>query len=245
MIYTFKPGFPNFNENVAIPEYSYTGKIEMILETAAGTISWLPATSKVFSQPNTNTGVYHYYLLGKRSNGQQFVTLGPQVPEYVLRDPPGTASSASRSIGTTKVDKTNWSWNLGLEAHTSDQIYTGVKVSVGVGVEVDNETENNLTAGFKAKISGGRTGSQTIETTNTNTWSTYGETAIPPGASSDLYIGKSQNVQFGVSEELVIISDQLCDTIPCLSGKNLQLIYLLQKIWIVCCSGRIQHPIYV
>jgi len=220
LIYTFKPGFPNFNENVAIPEYSYTGKIEMFLETAAGTISWLPATSKVFSQPNTNTGVYHYYLLGKRSNGQQFVTLGPQVPEYVLRDPPGTASSASRSIGTTKVDKTNWSWNLGLEAHTSDQIYTGVKVSVGVGVEVDNETENNLTAGFKAKISGGRTGSQTIETTNTNTWSTYGETAIPPGASSDLYIGKSQNVQFGVSEELVIISDQLCDTIPCLSGKK-------------------------
>ncbi|MBK6859645.1 MAG: hypothetical protein IPG95_05095 [Saprospiraceae bacterium] len=220
LIYTFKPGFPNFSENVAIPEYSFTGKIEMVLETAAGTIAWLPAANKVFSIPNTNTGVYHYYLLGKRSNGQQFVTLGPQVPEYVLRDPPGTASTASRSIGTTKVDKTSWSWNLGEEAHTSDQIYTGVKVSVGVGVEVDNETENNLTAGFKAKISGGRTGSQTIETTNTNSWSTYGETGIPPGASSDLYIGKSQNVQFGVSEELVIISDQLCDTIPCLAGKK-------------------------
>ena len=220
LIYTFKPGFPNFNENVAIPEYSYTGKIEMILETAAGTVNWLPASSKIFSIPNTNTGVYHYYLLGKRSNGQQFVTLGPQVPEYVLRDPPGTASTASRSIGSTKVDKTNWSWNLGEEAHTSDQIYTGIKVSVGVGVEVDNETENNLTAGFKAKISGGRSGSQTIETTNTKTWSTYGETGIAPGASSDLYIGKSQNVQFGVSEELVIISDQLCDTIPCLTGKK-------------------------
>ena len=56
------------------------------------------------------------------------------------------------------MDKTNWSWNLGEEAHTSDQIYTGIKVSVGVGVEVDNETENNLTAGFKAKISGSRSG---------------------------------------------------------------------------------------
>jgi len=48
LIYTFKPGFPNFNENVAIPEYSYTGKIEMILETAAGTVNWLPASFQFY-----------------------------------------------------------------------------------------------------------------------------------------------------------------------------------------------------
>ncbi len=212
LIYTFKPGFPNFNENVSIPAYSFTGKLQLSLKQGSGKIiQWLPVPSNKI--PFGGDAVYRYYLLGTRSNGEQFVTEGPQVIEYVLRDPPGTASTSTRGIETTKTEKTGWSWNLANAVHTTDDIYLGADFSVGVGVVTDNEIENNNTFGFKASISGGRSGSQSIVTTNTSEWSTYGGTSISPGASSDLYIGKSKNVQFGISEELTIIPNSYADSI--------------------------------
>lgn len=217
LIHTFKPGFPNFETNVSIPDYSFTGRLEILLEISNGTvIHWLP----VASIPPGGDGVYRYYLLGTRSNGTQFATAGPQVVEYVLRDPPGSESSASREIESKKIEKSTWSWNLGAEAHTEDNMYLGAKFNIGIGVSTATEIVNNNTLGFSATISGGRGGSQTVETTNTQEWSTYANTAIPPGASSDLYIGKSKNIEFGVSEELTIIPNSLTDTIEPLGNPN-------------------------
>lgn len=208
LIYSFQPGIPNFVENLSIPEYSYTRKFEINLITSAGTaIPWLPVAPE--NIPMGGDGVFRAYLLGTQSNGIQFVTFGPQVPEYILRDPPGSSSSAKREIGTTKSESTEWNWSLGTSVNAKDKVFAGTKIEVGLGVSTEIEVAANIAAGFSAEISGGRNGSQSVTTTNTKAWSTYDGTVIAPGANSDLYIGKSRNVQFGIAEELTIIPNEL------------------------------------
>lgn len=217
LIYSFKTGFPNFVENISIPEYSYTKKLEINLITSAGkAIPWLPVPVNLI--PSGGDAVYRAYLLGTKSDGAQFVTFGPQVPEYVLRDPPGSASTATREVGSTKTESTSWKWKLGTAVHTKDNIYVGAKFVLGFGVLIETDIQSNITAGFKAEIGGGNKGEQSVTTTNTREWSTYGGTVISPGANSDLYIGKSKNLQFGVAEELAIIPDGLCNDVECIGN---------------------------
>ncbi|MBV6439901.1 MAG: hypothetical protein EPGJADBJ_01556 [Saprospiraceae bacterium] len=212
LIYAFKPGYPNFLSNTSIPAYSYTRKFEINLITGNGTaIPWLPVAPA--NIPVGGDAVYRAYMLGTQSNGDQFVTFGPQVPEYVLRDPPGSGSYATRDVGTTKTETAGWGWKLGGNAHTEDNIYLGAKFSIGLGVQTATEVENNTTAGFEAEISGGNSGSQSVTTTNTKSWSTHDGTDIEPGSKSDLYIGKSKNLQFGISESLAIIPNDLLDMV--------------------------------
>lgn len=221
LIYSFKPGFPNFVENLSIPEYSYVRKLEINLITSSGqAIPWLPVPSGMI--PFGGDAVYRAYLLGSQSKGAQFVTFGPQIPEYVLRDPPGSASSATREVGSSKTEATSWKWNLGTAVHTKDAILVGAKFTAGFGVLIETDLESNVSAGFKAEVGGGNNGSQSVKTTNTREWSTYDGTVISPGANSDLYIGKSKNVQFGVAEELAIIPDGLCSNVECIGDAAAQ-----------------------
>jgi hypothetical protein len=203
LIYTFKPGTPNFLSNSSVAEYSYTNKFEINLETSSGEIiPWTPlAPDQV---PFGGDAIYRGILLGSQSNGEQFATTGPEIPEYILRDPPGSASTASREEGSTHSVVRNWKWNAGAEASTEDDIYMGAKFNIGLGVSTATEIENNVTAGFKAEVSGGNSGSMSIKTTNTKTWTTTSSTDLP-GAGSDLYMGKAQNVEFGIAEHLTLV----------------------------------------
>ncbi len=219
LIYSFKAGYPNLIPNTSIPDYSYTRKLEINLITSNGqAIPWLPVSSN--NVPFGGDAVYRGYMLGKQSNGQQFVTEGPQIPEYVLRDPPGSGSSASWEVGTSKSEKTKWAWKFTSEATTSDELAVGTEVITGIGVATTSETKNDLTAGFSASIGGGNNGFQSIVTTATKTVKTSDGTVYPTGADSDVYIGKSKNVEFGISEELVIIPNNLLDDIQPLGGAD-------------------------
>lgn len=219
LIYSFKAGLPNFVPNISIPDYSYTRRFEINLETSAGEIiPWLPVSSDDI--PFGGDASYRAYMLGSQSNGQQFVTEGPQVPEYVLRDPPGSGSSASWEVGTTKSEQTKWEWNFSSEATVADELKVGSEVTTGIGVATTAETKNDLTAGFSAQISGGNGGSQSLITTNTKVVSTSDDNIYPTGGDSDVYIGKSKNVQFGIAQELVIIPNSLLDDIQPLADPD-------------------------
>lgn len=216
LVYSFKAGEPNFLVNSSIPEYSFTRKMEITLITSTGqAISWLPVTNP----PTGGDGIFRGYLLGKISKGEQYVTNGPQVPEYVLRDPPGSGSSASRELGTSKTQKRSYGWEFAGSGGTSDKIMLGTNFSAGIGVSTKTEIKNDLTFGISNEIKGGRQGTQSITRTNTQTWQTN-SASEEVGAGSDLYIGKSHNVQFGVSEELALVPEALCDNIECLDSEG-------------------------
>lgn len=219
LIYSFKAGYPNLIPNTSIPDYSYTRKLDITLITTNGqAIPWLPVTSE--NIPFGGDAVYRGYMLGTQSKGQQFVTEGPQIPEYILRDPPGSGSSASWEVGSTKTEQTKWNWKFESEATVTDELMVGTSIWTGVGVATPSETHQDQSAGFSAQISGGNNGSQTLTTSATKTVSTSDGTVYPTGADSDVYIGKSKNVEFGIAEELVIIPNSLLDDIEPLGEEN-------------------------
>ncbi|MCB0539942.1 MAG: hypothetical protein KDE33_20665, partial [Bacteroidetes bacterium] len=162
-------------------------------------------------------GIYRAYILGTKSDGQQFITAGPQVPEYVLRDPPGSNSYASREVGSTKAVENSWSWSLGSETASNDDFYIGTKVSVGIGVQTETEIENNTSFGFTTTVTGGNSGTETSVTTNTQSWETNSAEFLP-GRASDLYVGKSKNVTFGVAETLNLVPDSICSSVECIGS---------------------------
>lgn len=212
LIYSFKLGFPNFSVNSNIAELSFTKTMEIAYIDENGVkTSWLPVP---LAQDPSNTGIFRAYTLGSQSVGGQFYTDGPEVVDFVLRDPPGSGSSASRSVGSTKSETSSWSWSLGSEVHTEDKMSIGAKFLAGIGISTENEIKNETTVGFKAGISGGREGSQAISTTFTKTISTNSGTD-QPGAGSDIFYGRSRNVEFSSSEQLVIVPKTLCDSMEC------------------------------
>jgi hypothetical protein len=212
IVYYFKPGIPNFTTNLSIPDYSFTQKFEINLITENNTaIPWYPVKDEDVPMPGGDK-IFRGYLLGGQSNGDQFFTLGPKVPEYVLRDPPGSNSSATREIGTTLSKENSWQWTLGGAGNTEDHLFVGAKFSTGIGVSVENEIANDNTFGVSSEIVGGRNGTHKVVTTNTQSWNTNSSTDLP-GTGSDVYIGKSKNVQFGIAEYLSIIPKSECDRI--------------------------------
>lgn len=214
LVYAFKCVRPNMLENASIPDYSYTRTIEMNVVTGSGqAISWDPIPA--VEVPTGGDQKFRAIYLGSKTDGAQFVTAGPQVPDYVLRDPPGSGSSASRETESVRKQETGWSWNLETKAHMEDAFFLGAKFTLGIGVSTATDNQINTTAGFSASVSGGRKGSQSITTANTQSWTTNSGGGTP-GSGSDLYIGRSMNIQFGVSEHLAIVPDSLCDQVECL-----------------------------
>lgn len=221
LIYTFPLGKPNFTENASIPEYSFTRKLEINLITSNGTaIPWKPynfngTPTGIFN--SVYDGIYRAYILGTKSDGQQFITSGPQIPEYVLRDPPGSNSFASREVGSTKTTENSWQWSLGGTTASTDKVFVGAKFLTGIGVEIETDMKNNFNFGFNTLATGGNSGTETTVTTNTQTWETNSVEYLP-GRASDLYIGKSKNVTFGISETLNLVPDSLCSTVECVGS---------------------------
>ncbi|MFT4968774.1 MAG: hypothetical protein ACI9O4_000507 [Chitinophagales bacterium] len=235
LYYSFKLGAPNFNENANIPQYSFvkTFEINAILPNGSS-IAWKPANFNGIPSGQfaaVYDEIFRAYVLGTRSNGQQFITAGPQIPEYVLRDPPGSNSTSSREVGSTKNIENNYSWQMGTNVGTEDVIYVGTKTQQGApGATTEADVKNNVIAGFSANVSGGNSGSESVSTTNTQLWATNGGNSVGgsdlPGRGSDLFIGKSKNITFGVSETLKIVPDSICNSVECLGssfGNNLSM----------------------
>ena len=210
LIYTFALGKANFNSNASIPQTSYTKALKIKLQTSTGTIiDWKPNnyTGTAFTPYD---GTFRAYILGTKSEGAQFLTEGPKMPEYILRDPPGSNSFASREVGSTKSSENSWSWSLDGSTNSTDKILLGASFSVGLGVTVDTDINANAAFGFSTSTTGGESGTETSVQTNTEEWSTNA-VEFSPGRSSDLYIGKSKNVTFGVSNTLTLLSTNTCN----------------------------------
>ena len=191
IVYRFNGGNPNFNRNGSAPQKNYRQDLTIALNT-----SW----------PTSNTYNFEAFLLGERSLGNEYFTKGPEVVDFILRDPPGNASFATREVGTTQEYTASYEWDAGTTLKTQKVIAAGAKFSTGLGVSVATEIEANVSLGMESSISGGKGGEVSYSTTNTKAWSTN-SSPTKPGAQSDLFIGESKNINFSVSEFLDIMPD--------------------------------------
>ncbi len=144
-------------------------------------------------------------LLGGTSDGTQtFVTAGPQIPDFILRDPPGANSSATIEKGSSFTFSKGSSFALSGSTDTKLTAKLGFEVSVGgsiLGPVVKTEVEADLSTGVGVSTSSSNgtnvdqtyTFNQSISTSDDPAW---------VGNEADLYIGYSANQFYGTYNDL-------------------------------------------
>jgi hypothetical protein len=188
-VYRFRGGSPNTSSN---DNYTSTIDLQMKLN-------------------DINTPVSNYIpngiVLGGVSDGSQtFVTAGPEKADIILRDPPGSNSSATIEKGTSF----NFTVTGNIGASSSNEV--GVEVHLGgtfeiggglagpvVSVETENSVSgslsNTLSSNLGTELSTTYTFNQAISTSDDPNW---------VGSSADLYIGTSSNQYYGTYNKLLL-----------------------------------------
>ena len=186
--YTWKAGLPNITE-------PYTRAIQFYYYADGATKQWKPQGLEAV-------------ILGSLPTGNNFVTKGPDVIDMVLRDPPGTCSSASWTKGTTytKFKSHGSVWDskntLGTVAKCGFTV-TFQAGSIGYMIETENENKHDEEVGVIVKTQGENATSWTRSITTERTISTSSAPEFI-GANGDVFIGSSTNIIFGDAREVAL-----------------------------------------
>ena len=145
-------------------------------------------------------------ILGSLPTGNNFVTSGPDVVDMILRDPPGSGSSAEWTSGTISSFTRARLGTHNVEAHVKTQVRLGAKNATaggGFGVyqitEFESKADIDGTISAKEEFEGGNTFSRTIEVTKTVSTSDDPDFV---GAQGDVFIGQATNVIFGKARDV-------------------------------------------
>lgn len=151
-----------------------------------------------------DTKFTQFAVLGLRQKGKTFTASSPQIPDFILRDPPGDASYAVLEKGSTICNTTSRSVvNVANQEVSLALSIGGTTVVGGFGVAV--QTTNKLTA----STAGGSTQTWTNATNNSSCLTTTKTITTSPGdivvgsmAGGDVYVGKSESVTYGAADLL-------------------------------------------
>jgi hypothetical protein len=151
-------------------------------------------------------------ILGGQSDGSQtFVTEAPDYPDIILRDPPGSNSSATIESGRSISFSEEAEFNIAQTAETKIELKLGVEFKIGggmVGPLIETETTNSITGGISLGIES--TNGKSISKTYTfnQTISTSDDPNFV-GSNADLYIGNSKNYFYGSYDNVKVSKIQL------------------------------------
>lgn len=185
--YHFTVGFPNINDDYLLGlniEYEHNGKY----------LGW------------ERNGDFKVYVFGMLTSGNDFVTGGPDQVEFVLRDPPGSNSSAFLEKGSSFSNR--WTNRASGSASFGETVM--IKVTPGVtsaagapGVYVITRLENRyeIDISLEAEYKYGYSGTYTSTTKTTERISTS-NSPFSVGAQGDVFIGNSTNLVFGQAREI-------------------------------------------
>ena len=147
-------------------------------------------------------------VLGSITNGNNFVTNGPDNVDFVLRDPPGSKSKTTLKQGRITRTETYHSQGFYDNSSVVFNNIAGTDLYTGQGMGLIMITGQKVKADVKlgAHLEYNHVGSheKTITTTYTNSISTG--TAYPyVGTKGDVYVGTSTNLLFGTCRNLHIV----------------------------------------
>ncbi|PQJ75198.1 LamG-like jellyroll fold domain-containing protein [Polaribacter gangjinensis] len=191
LIYSFKGGIPNTD---SATNFKRTLNLKI--------------RSNGIDYPVINYKTEGIILGGVADGSQTFVTAGPEIPDFVLRDPPGSFSSASIEKGSSFSFLRENTSNTTIGNETNATVSLGFTLSVGGGLAgpvMESETVADTTTGILMQQSS----SNGKSITNTYTFNQTITTNSDPdwiGSDADLYIGTSANQFYGTYDELVVSS---------------------------------------
>ncbi len=187
-VYQFTVGYPNIQS-------PYTRGLSISYDNNGTQMSW----------DGNNT--FKAIVLGSLPTGNNFVTQGPDEVLMVLRDPPGTGSSATWSKGTTITKTTGRSVAPHSNTELKASIYAGVKqeTAEGIGFMViqDLDSKATITAGGEVNLKYTNTKNTTKSVTTTRDITTSDGFDFN-GADGDVFIGSAKNIIFGASHAVDI-----------------------------------------
>ena len=196
LVYSFTAGLPNIQS-------PYTRGISIAFEDNGVMIPW------------EHNGDFKVIVLGAISTGNNFTTQAPDQVLMVLRDPPGTGSSATYSKGTTHTDEGTLSVTVkaGGKVEAFVNAAMQIKTANGVGVAVISETNlSGQTGGsFEASASVGTNNSWSHTTVLNEEISTSTEPDFV-GAPGDLFVGVSKNTIFGACHIVKVKKNEATST---------------------------------
>lgn len=155
-------------------------------------------------------------VVGSRSEGQRFVTKGPDRLSFILRDPPGSNSSATMASGFTTVQTSSYSWSLDNEGSETSSWDVGTKIATVTmsppspvsGTQAGVISKNEATHDFSVGIIHGEGGGNEKSSTMTKTYNCEYSTSDSEnfvGADGDLFVGNSTNINYGPAVNVRII----------------------------------------
>ena len=182
---TWTAGLPNITD-------PYTRKFSIALERK----------NRTYNVDNLDAVV-----LGELTNGSNFVTQGPDIVNFVLRDPQGAKSTTKLTVGTTTTNTTYDTRRAYGEykAVFSTHIGTKNEIGTGVGLVVMSELSSKGEVDVGAHTTWEKTwnrDSTHVETTVENVATSSSKPYV--GAQGDVYIGKSHNWLVGGCRRLFI-----------------------------------------
>ena len=185
-MYTWKAGLPN----ITAP---YTRTLSISYDIDDRTYNW---------DGSGMNGI----ILGSLPTGNNFVTSGPDVVEMILRDPPGTGSSAEWTSGTITSKSTSYGgvWSSEEEGAVTGKFgFDITSLTGGIGIGKIDEIKNtyDATLGLNVSTQGesASTWSRTVTATRTISTSSAPEYV---GANGDVFIGSATNLIYGLARDI-------------------------------------------
>jgi hypothetical protein len=197
--YEFLGGFPNPAYDINNPDESYTKTFGVYAQTGEN--------GSMHSQWPEN-GQFKAYVLGGIPTGNNFVTQGPDLVDFILRDPVGSASSAYFESGFTVSNTVSNSFSnssatsMGLEVDLGWEVTTFV--GLGAGIISTQEQVANVETGVTFTSDWENEHSFSTSTTYNKSYSTSDD-PLYTGEQGDLFFGHSTNISYGVSNYVKVV----------------------------------------
>ena len=209
-LYNFKAGEPNLLADASNPNNSYLKSLTIQAKAGSNIIEW-PAPG-AGGQPNP----FKAYVLGGLQVGNNFVTQGPELVDFILRDPPMDASYSYLSKGSSFSSTEETSSDFEGSGSLTLSAASGAKLLKGIGVIT--ESKMVLTkSGTLGLQTGGGFGSENVYTYEASTSFQTRDGGTLVGAPSDLFVGTSKNLLFGIVKNLAFVDAADCalSTVEC------------------------------
>ncbi|QVY64267.1 LamG-like jellyroll fold domain-containing protein [Polaribacter sp. Q13] len=197
-VYSFRAGLPNITQTDGF-------KNAMTIDY---NVSGLNPIGVLNSDDLKSEGIV---IGGRAAEGTTFSTVAPEVPDIILRDPPGSNSFASIEKGTSiSFERSNGNsssdTNGGGFYASVGPTFTSVAGSPFFSLETEISVVADVEANFSKTQEINRDGSTTETYEFTETISTSDDPEYV-GADGDLYIGNAKNVYYGLFNNMFVTKE--------------------------------------
>lgn len=180
--YVWVASFPQISGN-------YTRNIDISYKIAGKTYTY-----------SEDTIITKGIVMGCMPTGNNFVTAGPNIISYILRDPAGSNSYASLEKGTVISTSQSQSISMNTDNNISTNTHLGASIETAAGLGVMKITRINISQTLSSSVSNGETSectkSFTSEISLKEAVSTSNDNEFV-GAQGDVFIGSGTNLIFG------------------------------------------------